>query len=328
MKNGKTMKTYTADQLHMPDKRQFLLLLPFALFYTAAGMFGALEKAESLSILQNLGRGLAWMAGSYAVLLGLCFLISNRMLIAAKVPFMRHLLERKKREGKWYIYLLFTALCLLGYLPYYLMYYPTWLNNDAVWQIEQALGWAAGSNHHPYFHTLILKGLFMIGYRLSGSYTGGAAFYTFCQVLIMAMVFAFCLYQLYRKGTRILWLIMAVIFYAFLPINGILTICMGKDEFFTAVLILFMWMTAEFDFDADSDAENITCDIKIDSRIGKRNVSRWIAYFMIGFLLCALRSNGIFIYMGTAFFLLLSKRKKEDFHTKRSCVWRRCWCVT
>ena len=79
---------------------------------------------------------------------------------------------------------------------------------------------------------------------------GRAAFYTFIQVLIMAMVFAFFLYQLYKRGTRIIWLVLAVCFYAFLPINGLLTICMGKDEFFTAVLLLFMWMTVEFDLDA------------------------------------------------------------------------------
>ncbi|MDE7258116.1 MAG: hypothetical protein K2N77_02590 [Lachnospiraceae bacterium] len=310
--------------IKMPNKRQFLILIPFALFYTMAAMFGALEKAASLSILQNLGRALLWMFGSYAVLLGLCRILSNRGEIvseaASKIPLLSRISGKKERQGKWYVYLLFAAVCLLGYLPYYLMYYPTWLNNDAVWQIEQALGWAAASNHHPYFHTLILKGLFMIGYRFSGSYTVGAAFYTFVQVLIMAMVFAFFLYQLYKRGTRMLWLMLAVVFYAFLPINGLLTICMGKDEFFTAVLLLFMWMTVEYDLEAvqgtgdetrQSTGEDI--DMQAGAALHKRAIGSWIAYFGIGFLLCVLRSNGIFIYAGTAVILLIAKMKKGHF---------------
>ena len=322
--------------IKMPNKRQFLILIPFALFYTMAAMFGALEKAASLSILQNLGRALLWMFGSYAVLLGLCLILSNGDEIvseaASKIPLLSRIPGKKERQGKWYVYLLFAAVCLLGYLPYYLMYYPTWLNNDAVWQIEQALGWAAASNHHPYFHTLILKGLFMIGYRFSGSYTVGAAFYTFVQVLVMAMVFAFFLYQLYKRGTRMLWLVLAVAFYAFLPINGLLTICMGKDEFFTAVLLLFMWMTVEYDLDAeeagDEEGQSVDEDIQPDAALYKRGGGKWgaysgytkrimqaraVRYVVIGFLLCVLRSNGIFIYAGTAVILLIVKMKKGHF---------------
>ncbi len=310
-KNRVPMEVHTANKIKMPNKRQFLILIPFALFYTIAAMFGALEKAASLSVLQNLGQALLWMSGSYAVLLGLCLILSNGGEIVfeavSKIPLLSRIPEKKERQGKWYVYLLFAAVCLLGYLPYYLMYYPTWLNNDAVWQIEQALGWAAASNHHPYFHTLILKGLFMIGYRFSGSYTGGAAFYTFVQVLVMAMVFAFFLYQLYQKGTRVLWLVLAVAFYAFLPINGLLTICMGKDEFFTAALLLFVWMTAEYDLEAE----------------GAGDEARTVGYVVIGFLLCVLRSNGIFIYAGTAVILLIVKIVKKRHFPRRTFL-----CVT
>ena len=42
----------------------------------------------------------------------------------------------------------------------------------------------------------------------------------------------FPLYRLYKRGTRLLWLFIALLFYAVLPFNAVLTICMGKDEFF------------------------------------------------------------------------------------------------
>ncbi len=278
------MRERTDNQFHMPQKRQFLVLVPFALFYSAAAILGQLEKARTLSMVQNLGRFLLWLLGSYAVLLILCTVISQREAVLPK---------RKGREGRWYVYVLFTAICLLCYMPYFLMFFPGWLNNDAVWQMEQILGMAPGSNHHPYFHTLIMKCFFMAGYRLSGTYTGGAAFYTFFQMLVMAMVFSFFLYWLYKRGTRLIWLGTAVVFYAALPVNGMLAICMGKDEFFTAALLFFAWIGAEFDLDAE-----------------KRGTA---AYFAAGLLMCLLRSNGIFIFLGTAVILAADKMRRKKF---------------
>ena len=311
------IEIHTDNKLHMPGRRQLLQLIPFALFYCGAAILGQLEKARTLGILRNLGRILLWFAGSYGVLLLLCVILSQRK--GTVTP------RRRRREGKWYVYVLFTAGCLLCYLPYFLMYFPGWLNNDAVWQIEQILGWAPGSNHHPYFHTLIMKCFFMAGYRLSGTYTGGAAFYTFSQVLIMAMVFGFFLYWLYKRGTRILWLILAFAFYAVLPVNGLLTICMGKDEFFTAALLFFAWMTVEFDLDALTEAgRGKRAEYAHESRgrkkLNRRTILRGMAYFATGLLVCLLRSNGIFIFLGTVFILIVSKKVKSGIFPARTCV--------
>ncbi len=311
------IEMHTDNKLHMPGRRQLLQLIPFALFYCGAAILGQLEKARTLGILRNLGRILLWFAGSYGVLLLLCVILSQRK--GTVTP------RRRRREGKWYVYVLFTAGCLLCYLPYFLMYFPGWLNNDAVWQIEQILGWAPGSNHHPYFHTLIMKCFFMAGYRLSGTYTGGAAFYTFSQVLIMAMVFGFFLYWLYKRGTRILWLILAFAFYAVLPVNGLLTICMGKDEFFTAALLFFAWMTVEFDLDALTEAgRGKRAEYAHESRgrkkLNRRTILRGMAYFATGLLVCLLRSNGIFIFFGTVFILIVSKKVKSGIFPARTCV--------
>ncbi len=311
------IEIHTDNKLHMPGRRQLLQLIPFALFYCGAAILGQLEKARTLGILRNLGRILLWFAGSYGVLLLLCVILSQRK--GTVTP------RRRRREGKWYVYVLFTAGCLLCYLPYFLMYFPGWLNNDAVWQIEQILGWTPGSNHHPYFHTLIMKCFFMAGYRLSGTYTGGAAFYTFSQVLIMAMVFGFFLYWLYKRGTRILWLILAFAFYAVLPVNGLLTICMGKDEFFTAALLFFAWMTVEFDLDALTEAgRGKRAEYAHESRgrkkLNRRTILRGMAYFATGLLVCLLRSNGIFIFFGTVFILIVSKKVKSGIFPARTCV--------
>lgn len=286
-------KTNNAGKKHRPSKRQFLILIPFALLYTIFIIFGNLEKASELSAVQNIGRILLCMIVSYAVLFCLCFLLSQITLLS-RLP------AQKRRERRWYVFAFFFLICLICYIPYFLMYYPTWFNNDAVWQMKQILGLSPKSNHHPYFHTMIIQFFFTIGYRLFGTYTDAIAFYSFWQIVIMALVFAFLLYQLYKRGTRLVWLVLALVFYAVLPVNAVQTLCMGKDEFFSAALLLFIWMTAESAFDEkkmSAKSENI----------------RHIICFATGLLVCLLRSNGIFIFFGTAFISLLFDLRKNKF---------------
>lgn len=300
MENG----TLTEKKIKLPSKWQFIAVIPFAVLYMFFIILGDLEKASEIGAARNIGRILLWTIVSYAVLLLLCFLISNRRAFAEYLPEKLRLPEQRRRQGKWYIFVLFFLICLLCCLPFFLMYYPTWFSNDAIWQTEQILGMVPRSNHHPYFHTMIIQFFFEIGYRMSGTVTGGLAFYTFWQMTVMALVFAFILYQLYKRGTRLLWLIAALLFYAVLPFNAVLTICMGKDEFFAAAMFFYTWTITEY----------IICGEKIS---GKNGMLRYAAYFLSALLVCLLRSNGIFIFLGTTVILLASDCLKKKAAGKR-----------
>lgn len=267
MGNGIRME----KQIKLPSKWQFMIVVPFAALFMLFIIFGDLEKASELGAARNLGRIFLCMLICYGILLLLCFLIANRKAFASFLPEKIRLPEQRKRQGKWYVFLFFFLVCFFCYLPFFLMYYPTWYNNDAVWQTQQILGLVPRSNHHPFFHTLIIQFFFGIGYRLSGTVTGGLAFYTFWQMTVMALVFAFILYRLYKRGTRLLWLIAALLFYAVLPFNAVLTICMGKDEFFAAALFFYTWTTTESAF--------LEPDVP-----GKKGNLRYAAYFAAGLL--------------------------------------------
>lgn len=293
-------QTKTENKIKIPSGRQLLVLIPFAVLYTFFLIFADLESARELGAVRNIMQMLCYLFLCYAVLFLLCFIISQRDFPASKISFPVKLPKQHRRQGKWYVYLLFFCVCFASYMPFFLMYYPTWFNNDAIWQVEQILGWVPKSNHHPYFHTLIMKFFFQTGYYLFGNYTDAVAFYTFWQIFIMAMVYAFVLYQLYKRGTRILWLILAVLFYAALPVNGIQTLCMGKDEFFIASLLFFAWTTAEY-----ASHEKIISE--------RSQIFRTFACFAAGLLVCLLRSNGIFIFAGTAFVLLVIDVRKKNF---------------
>ncbi len=281
-------------KIRRPTKKQLLLLLPFAFCYAFFVVLGDWQRSVPYSNAQNMGRLVLWTAVSFGVLLGAGFLSENGAAFVGFLPvgarsfYHRLFPERRERQGHWWIWLLFSLGCLLCYLPYFLMYYPTWFNNDAVWQMEQALGLAAKSNHHPYFHTLIIKLFLRLGYGLFHDYTAAVALYTFFQMALTAAVFGFLLYLLYRRGTRLLWLALAVFFYALLPVNAMFSICMGKDAWFTAAFLLFTWAVS-------------VC------ASGRQTGGRqWALFFVTGLSVCLLRSNGIMVFLGTAFFLILS----------------------
>lgn len=316
-------------RIQRPTGRKLLLLIPFALCYACFVVLGDWQGSVDYSNAQNLGRIALWTAGSFAVLLAAGFLLENGPVFASRLPDgLQRLLaklfpERKRRQGHWWIWLLFFLGCLLCYLPYYLMYYPTWFNNDAVWQMEQALGMAAKSNHHPYLHTLIIKVFLTVGYGLFRDYTAAVALYTFFQMALTAAVFGFYLYLLYRRGTRLLWMILAVFFYALLPINGMFSICMGKDAWFTAAFLLFVWAVNDcagqseisLGFDGQRKAAGASGGRAdgVSDAVGQGNTvevsggRRWLWLFATGLLVCLLRSNGIFVFLGTAFLLVLSQ---------------------
>lgn len=289
------MESVRNRKIQLPTKREILLMLPFGFCYAFFIVLGDWQRSADYSNARNMGRLLLWTVIAWGVLLLLGCLLENGSVLAdraqkvtlpvgARKVFCRLLINGGSRRGHWWIWLAFSALCLFCYLPYFLMYYPTWFNNDAIWQMEQALGMAAKSNHHPYFHTLIVKLFLDVGNFLFGNLTAAVALYTFFQMALTAAVFGFLLFLLYRRGTGIFWLILAVCFYALLPVNAMLSICMGKDAWFTAAFLLFTWVVSE---------------------------RRWTWFAVTGLAVCLLRSNGIFVFLGTAVFLMVSALWRE-----------------
>lgn len=321
------MKLIGDRRIQRPTWREILLLLPIAFCYAFFIVLGDWQRSAPYSNARNMGRLVLWIAISWAILLLLGFLLENGSVLTAVwaenaiLPAgVRKVLtglfsKGHRRQGHWRIWLLFSLLCLFCYLPYYLMYYPTWFNNDAVWQMQQAFGMAAKSNHHPYFHTLIIKVFLAAGNFLFGNLTAAVAFYTFFQMAMVSAVFGFLLFLLYKKGTGVFWLLLAAGFYALLPVNAMFSICMGKDAWFTAAFLLFTWAVSACVREKDAaQAENAE-----DPGSAENAVFRgwWVFYILTGLSVCLLRSNGIFVFLGTSAFLILSSLGRKRM------AWRR-----
>lgn len=120
MEYGTAMeKNRKADFQILPSKRQFIVLIPFAVIYMLFIIMGDLEKASELGAARNIGRIVLWTIVSYGILLLLCILISGRRALAACLPEKLRLPEQRRRQGKWYVFWLFFLICLLCYLPFF-----------------------------------------------------------------------------------------------------------------------------------------------------------------------------------------------------------------
>lgn len=297
MKETKALKEFS--------RKEIVIKTVFALLYALFIVLGDFDRVLEQTGAQIAGRILGWWALAFLVLTIVFAILGHRK--PAVVPVGR----MEKRFYRDYMYLVFVGICFLCWLPYLLIYFPGWISNDSVWQLEQACGWVEASNHHPYFHTMIIKCFFMLGFRLFGTYTGAAATFVVAQMLFMAGVYALVMYDFYKKGVHTFWLALGLFFYAGLPVNGLYATCMGKDVIFSGVLLLYVreiyrfliWLKQkETDETYAKKAGRLKKLLPYNTKAwrGYRNYKHYVYLTIYGFLICVLRSNGILVFAGTA----------------------------
>ena len=109
---------------------------------------------------------------------------------------------------------------LLVWGIFFLAYYPGIYTNDSFWQLQQALGDSALSNHHPVLHTLIMRGILWLGMAIfRGSLTASTAFLSVIQMTFLAACMAYCVRTIYAITYSTVFCTVASLFYAIAPFN-------------------------------------------------------------------------------------------------------------
>ena len=151
--------------------------------------------------------------------------------------------RRRRRKEKnltlrplWQVWLFYSLLIFLCWLPIFLAYYPSVFAYDAEGQLYQVI---AGdySTHHPLLHTIFLGAFFRLGGAL-GSYSAGMAVHSGVQMALMAGTFGWALCFLYKRRTAGCARILIFLFYAFFPANSVLALSTTKDVLFAALVLL------------------------------------------------------------------------------------------
>lgn len=189
----------------------------------------------------------------------------------------------------------FTIMMVVWSL-YFLTYYPGSITPDSLDQIKQIFGILELKDHHPVFHTLLMKAIILPVYTITGSVTGSIATYTVVQMILMALIFSRFISFLQRRSISIVYRGLVLFFFAFSPIFGFYSITLWKDILFGGVFLNFSIYLVDF--------------------LDKRNnlQLRDYMYFMLNaFLVLFLRNNAVymFIVMLPIFAVSFRKFKKE-----------------
>lgn len=180
----------------------------------------------------------------------------------------------------------------IAWSPYWLIFFPCSLSNDAINQIEQTIGVYYWSSHHPPFSTFLMGGCFNFG-RFWGSDMFGLWLYTAFQYAAMAAAFAWIVERCIKRWACSVYFGIAVMLYfALFPVWPSFAQFVVKDGIYTAAVVFYMVELVE-------------------AVIGKGQ--NWGRLTVIGLVMSLLRNNGIYIAMAvllTGILLLRKERRK------------------
>lgn len=145
--------------------------------------------------------------------------------------------EECSRRPIWQVWLFYSLLIFLCWMPVFLAYYPSVFAYDAEGQLYQVL---AGdySTHHPLLHTLFLGVFFRLGIAL-GSCSAGMAVHSVVQMALMAGTFGWALSFLYQRRVPGWGRVLLFLFFSFFPANPVLAMSTTKDVLFAAFVLLY-----------------------------------------------------------------------------------------
>ncbi len=194
--------------------------------------------------------------------------------------------------------------CLLCWLPYFLYEYPAVMTPDSINQFEQVLGMVPYSNHHPWVHTMILKGLYSFGRLFTNDVNAALAFYTLFQMCFMAFCVAWLISTLQHFQAGNLPCLLVLAFYALVPYHGVFAVTIWKDIPFSGSILLFTTALLRLLLLFPKNRRSINRERNRTLSV----LSAVTAYLFSGILICLLRSNGWYAFLLSLPFLLFAFR--------------------
>lgn len=215
--------------------------------------------------------------------------------IISRISFKRTVENEGCRTRPFWIGFISFFVIIMCYLPFFLRYYPGIIEFDSWMQMVQVLG-APYSNHHPWLHTMIIKAIYETGIFLFHSENRAIALYSCFSISLLAFSFSCVIGYFYAKKVKVKFLIFMLAAYALSPINGIYSVIMWKDIPFAAVCLLLLLLLAYMR----------------DKGTGKIRFLDWGLFVILSFMVCFLRTNGLYAYLLLIPFIIYTFRSKKN----------------
>ena len=194
------------------------------------------------------------------VTIGISFALLSLIKVFSKILERAEIINKKGgytyKEGQIWSRWAFTV-CLATYLIYWGMLWPGVVTNDSYWQINQALGFEALSNHHPIMHTL-LESLFLKPvYSITGNVEMGIGLFILFQLLMMSLIIAYSQLMMTQIGVNKSVRIGILLFHTINPLFGFYSITMWKDIWMGMLLYLFLLVAIKIVYFGDISVRSL-----------------------------------------------------------------------
>lgn len=224
------------------------------------------------------------------------YFIAKNILVVCAVKAKSVSIEEAKRKNKPSIIVFWMPFVAISFTNIFILFackYPGVLSPDSIWQIEQILK-GSYSNHHPFYHTILIKVFISAGLKLFGNMNAAVALYHVFQIMFMAMCFSMVSFTLYEMGIKRKVVIAVVISYVLMPYHMMYSFTMWKDVIFGGFVTLFLVFI-----------------YRILRKVGKIRCTSYLMLLISGIGVCLFRSNGFFAFSLVFLVFVLFYRKNE-----------------
>ena len=201
-------------------------------------------------------------------------------------------------------FLIFTII-FCCWLPYLFVFYPGSVPYDGYYQLNMFYGINVPSSHHPWFSTLCIGFLTMIGRNINDNF--GIFCYILSQTLFCAFAFAIVCHKIFTYPISKWIKIGGVLYYAFLPVWASYAQTLMKDVIYYGLFSLFGVIYIE----------NI-------ERNGDIKKAKYLLFILLGCLLSEYRNEGVYIIVASIILLIFVIPREN----KRKILLTGCIVVT
>lgn len=237
------------------------------------------------------------------ILLGFAINYALKLLLEKGLSAANETADTNRKSGG--IFFISLAVLFLAFIPYFLAYFPGILAYDSYIQIGQIFS-GEYNEHHPLFHTLMIKACLSAGQGLFKSLNAGIAVYVLMQMLLLSAVFSYGIFCLHKRGLRVLsYVVLALL--AIFPFNGFMAVSVTKDIPFAIFFLLAVISLSEILFSSDT----------------KINILNAVLLLCSGILCVLFRNNGKYafaILFAVCLIVLIVKAVKKGSDEKKKEV--------
>ena len=197
-------------------------------------------------------------------------------------------------SNKMVFWLSFVIMFIIYSFIMFFCRFPGELSFDSIVQLNQSFD-GHYTNHHPVFHTLLIKFIVEIGLKAFGGINAAIALYSLIQIAIISGIFSFAIMTIYQKGKNIKIAVIVWIYFLLMPYNIVYSFTMWKDIIWSSFIVLL--------------AVSIYRTI---NKIGYSTFLNIVFTFISSVGICIFRNNGFYVIILTSIIwaIVLQKEKK------------------